>query len=151
MGYNLENRSCDTQYISEKKWESRLSGERYVPSSDSNQEFARPPIKPNKCKYFSKEMIKYINLQSALCPKCKELGITKRCSRDHLDIFHQIKINSIDEISDHLNKNSQKKVVNEWGKKVSRCKNRQEMIQAFKEIFEPNYNKIKRFFGLIKA
>ena len=62
-------------------------------------------------------MIKYINLQSALCPKCKELGITKRCSRDHLDILHQIKIDSIDEISDHLNKNSKKKVVNEWGKK----------------------------------
>ena len=33
----------------------------------------------------------------------------KKCSRDHLDIFHQIKINSIDEISDHLNKNSKKK------------------------------------------
>ena len=38
MDYNLENRSCHTQYISEKKWESRLIGERYVPSSDSNQE-----------------------------------------------------------------------------------------------------------------
>ena len=25
------------------------------------------------------------------------------------------------------------------------------MIQVFNEIFEPNYNKIKRFFGLIKA
>ena len=96
-------------------------------------------------------MVKYINLQSALCPKCKELGITKRCSQDHLDIFHQIKINSIDEISDHLKENSKKKVVNEWGKKVSKCKNRQEMIQVFHEIFEPNYNKIKRFFGLIKA
>jgi len=71
MGYNLENRSCHIQYISEKKWESRLVGERYVPSSDSNQEFARPPIKPYKCKYFSKKMVKYINLQSALCPKCK--------------------------------------------------------------------------------
>ena len=91
------------------------------------------------------------NLQSALCPKCKELGITKRCSRDHLDIFHQIKIDSINEISDHLKKNSPKKVINEWDKKVSKCKNRHEMIQHFNEIFEPNYNKMKRFFGLIKA
>jgi len=35
---------------------------------------------------FSKEKVKYINLQFALCPKCKELGIIKRCSWDHLII-----------------------------------------------------------------
>jgi len=37
MGYNLENKNCHTKYISEKKWDSRLVGERYVSSSDSNQ------------------------------------------------------------------------------------------------------------------
>jgi len=36
---------------------------------DPNKEIAVPLIKPNKCKYFSKEMIKYISLQTALCPK----------------------------------------------------------------------------------
>jgi len=40
----------------------------------------------------------------------QELDITKRCPRDNLGIFHQIKIDSIDEISDHLKKNSKKRL-----------------------------------------
>jgi len=36
-------------------------------------------------------------------------------------------------------------------KKVSKCKNIQEIFQVFNEVFGPNYNKIKSFFGLIKS
>ena len=150
MGYNLENRSCHTQYISEKKWESRLIGERYVPSSDSNQEFARL-LSPTSASISPKKWLNTSTYNLHFIQNAKNQVSQKDVLRDHLDIFHQIKINSIDEISDHLKKNSKKKIINEWDKKVSKCKNRQEMIQVFNEIFEPNYNKIKRFFGLIKS
>ena len=49
-----------------------------------------------------------------------------------------------------ISRKTPKTVINEWDKKVSKCKNRQKMIQVFNEIFKPIYNKIKRFLGLIK-
>ena len=146
MGYSLQARSKHIQYVSEKKWEFRLIGEQYFPTKDPNQELAWSPYKPNKCKYFSKDMIKFINLQCAICPTCKDQGITKRCSQEHLDTFHQVKIDSVDIIYDHLIKNSMKEVVNSKNKKVKKPKNRKEMIQTFHEIFDPNYYKIKSFF-----
>jgi len=146
MGYNLEDRSKQIQYISEKKWEYRVVGKKYSPNCDPEKELAVPPINLNKCKYFSKEMIKYINLQTALCPKCKEQGIIARCTRDHLDSLHHIKISSVNMIVEHLTKNSKKEVINERNQKVSKCKNRNEMIQIFNQILDPNYNKIKQFF-----
>ena len=65
-------------------------------------------------------MIKYINLQTALCPKCKEQGIIARSTKDHLDSFHHIKIDSVNNIIEHLTKNSKKEAINEWNQKVSK-------------------------------
>jgi len=48
------------------------------------------------------------SLSTTLHQKYKDLSVTKKCSRAHLGIFHQIKMDSIDEISDHLKKNSKK-------------------------------------------
>ena len=137
MGYNLESRSEHIQHVSEKKWEARLNGKQYM---------AKFPKKQNKCKYFSKEMVKYINLQTALCPKCKEQGIVKRCSSVHLDTSHHLKIDSVDFIFNYLQEHSKKVIVDESNRKVTKPKNRKEMIETFSEIFDPNYNKIKNFF-----
>ena len=146
MGYNLSSRSQYIHYISEKKWEYRLEGKIYSPKYDSNSEMAKLPLKPNKCKYFSKDMIKYINLQTALCPKCKELGINQRCTKDHLELTHHVQIESVDTIYNHLKNNSAKKILNEKNQIISKHKDREEMIQIFKEILDPNSKKIKQFF-----
>ena len=148
MGYNLEERSKYVEYISRKKWEHRLKGEKYSPYCDPNKELAIPPNKTNKCKYFSKEMIKYINLQTAICPKCKEINPTQICSGEHLETDHAIKIDSVDCIIDQLNQTSQKEVINKKNKKVKKYKTRDEMIQNFKDILDPNYRRIKQFFLL---
>ena len=148
MGYNLYKRSQHMHYISEKKWESRLKGEKYNPIEDHNKELACPTKITNKCKYFSKLMIKYINIQTALCPKCKEINILKRCTSDHLSTTHNIKTDSIYTIIDYLKNHSRKMVINERNQKVSQYKNRKEMIQLSEEILEHNYKKIKLFFSM---
>jgi len=50
---------------------SSSDGKRYSPNYAHDKEMAVPPIKPTRCKFFSKEMIKYINLQITLCPNPK--------------------------------------------------------------------------------
>jgi len=103
MGYNIQRRSQHIKYISEKKWESRLKGENYNPTKDPNKHLAVPPKNTNQCKYLSKTMIKYINIQTALCPKCKEQNLLRRCTQDHLETNHRIKIDSVSQILKHLN------------------------------------------------
>ena len=148
MGYNPQERSEYMKYVSEKKWESRCKGEKYSPKCDPNKKMAIPQNKPNKCKYFSKQMIKYINLQTAICPKCKETNPKQICTREHLETVHHVKIDSVESILDQLNQTSKKEVINKKDQKVKKCKNRNEMIQNFKDILDPNYKKIKQFFCL---
>lgn len=47
-------------------------------------------------------MIKYINMQTALCPKCKCNNITARCSREHLKKCHEFRIDDAHEIIDQM-------------------------------------------------
>ena len=145
MGYNLNERSKHVKYVSEKKWEARKMGKKYSPQCDPDKQFAIMPNKPNKCKYFSKEMIKYINLQTVQCPKCKQAEYQPRCSSKHLDTIHHVKIDSVNTILDRLNQTSKKEVVNKKNRKVKKCKNRIEMVQNFKDILDPNYRKLKQF------
>lgn len=147
MGYSLKERSEYLQYTSQKKWESRKNGQIYSIKKDSNRTHAKLTQKTNLCKYFTKEMVKYINMQTALCPKCKERDLTIRCSRDHLEKHHHIKIDSVNNIASHIKRNSQKEVLSDKNKKKKKNKNREEMIQTFKEYFDPNYKKLKMFFS----
>ena len=91
-------------------------------------------------------MVQYINLQTALCPKCKEQGIIKRCSSEHLDNFHQLTIDSVNTFFSYLQKHSKKITTDDYGNKITKPKNRKEMTELFKKIFEPNYDRLKKFF-----
>lgn len=52
----------------------------------------------NRCKGLPKGMIKFINMQTALCPIGKAREIRRQCSADHLNSYHQIKFQSSHEL-----------------------------------------------------
>ena len=102
MGYNLIKRSRQIQHISTRKWECRLKGETYERELDPNREISQTGKAASLCKNQPKMMIKYINIQTALCPKCKQEGIKTRCSRNHLKYSHKIEVKSIVAIMNKL-------------------------------------------------
>ena len=63
-------------------------------------------------------MIKYINMQTGICPRCKELNITRRCSKSHLEKYHNIKIGTVYEITENVHNFMKPKNVNKDKKKV---------------------------------
>jgi len=89
MGYDLSQRSKDLQETSEQKWKFREN-------RNSNEQPIIPQTKyikqTNLCKYQLKIMIKYINMQTSLCPKCEE---KYRCSKEHLKMAHSIEIEDL--------------------------------------------------------
>src|SRR5688572_22845061 len=56
----------------------------------------------NLCKYQPKAMIKYINMQTNLCPCCKANNIIIRCSQEHLENHHNYKIATVHEIIEQV-------------------------------------------------
>ena len=93
MGYNMEERSRMLSDISLQKWSCRVEGRLY--SKESSRDM---PPKLNMCKNQPKLMIKYINLQTALCTKCQSNNITVRCNKEHLEKFHGCSIDDVREI-----------------------------------------------------
>src|SRR5687768_624687 len=67
-------------------------------SEDSNLCHSLKSKTKNLCKNLPKSMIKYINLQTMLCPHCKIHGMNVRCSKNHLETVHHINIESTQEI-----------------------------------------------------
>ena len=95
MGYNIEERSQNLYSISFQKWECRKQGRTYSKTQSQTQEREE---KTNLCKNLPKSMIKYINMQTALCPKCKSNNIMTRCSKEHLENYHEFRIADVYEI-----------------------------------------------------
>ena len=108
MGYNIQERSRHLQHISEQKWYAREEGKIYDPFADPNKELAFPPKPKNICKYMPKLMVKYVNIQTILCPRCKEIGIISRCTRAHLGASHNVEIESVDCIAKNLGELAEK-------------------------------------------
>ena len=46
---------------------------------------------------------KYIDMQSTLCPVCKEREIITVCNREHLEKVHRIDIATVVELAENLN------------------------------------------------
>lgn len=108
MGYSIQERSQLLAYLSEQKWLHREKGAYYNPREDKN--FTPPDRKPNICKNQPKQMIKYINIQNALCPMCtkkdsindKTTLIVSKCSPKHLEQAHSIHIEPIENIIEEV-------------------------------------------------
>ena len=93
MGYNIKERSKEIQKISLQKWLCRKEGKLFEPTRDENRK-----LRSNLCKNQPRSMIKYINMQTALCSTCRNNNIITRCSQEHLENIHDQKIDSVQEI-----------------------------------------------------
>jgi len=90
MGYNLDERSRFLHYISEKKWLHRERNEMYNLKEDTQISGFMKAGPKNLCKNLPRIMVKYINMQTCLCPECNRNGIIVRCSKDHLETNHEV-------------------------------------------------------------
>lgn len=140
MGYNIEERSKFLRHISEKKWELRAKNEIYILKNDNN--INKPPRfrTQNLCKNLPKSMIKFINIQTCLCPHCQKKGINTRCSRKHLDNFHQVSIESTKNLIKKINE-----VINEKTEE-KKAKSRCTKLEIAESYIMNEMQKIKSFF-----
>ena len=143
MRYNLSTRSQELQEISKKKWNDRQSRS----NTENHRDDIRLRRKPeNWCKNQPKSMIKYINIQTSLCPKCQVNGSIKRCTNDHLTHFHNINTDSLETIISkiiEITKDQAKKKKNEENNRLSR----KSIVRIADELIKPNLEKIKNFLA----
>jgi len=145
MAYNIKERSEYLSYISEQKWLHRKRNEFYYRHEDENFESHRPQQLPNLCKNLPKSIIKYINLQTALCPQCKGNNITARLSKEHVAQNHDTEILSVHSIARQVRKFVKAK--------AKKRKNRREKISraAIQEyadsLIQTNIDKLKRLLN----
>jgi len=97
MGYNLDIRSSMMSIRAADKWRLRKEGCLYKPIESENVLRSC-----NLCKNQPKSMIKYINMQIALCARCKSNNVIVRCNKDHLEAKHGIVVDSVYEIADKV-------------------------------------------------
>ena len=150
MAYNIQDRSSLLTYLCEQKWQYRLRGLYYAPDQDPNLE--RPKRMPNVCKNQPKAMIKYINMQTALCPACSRAKNNKtpvtakaRCSPDHLRQLHNIKIDSISSIMKEVKRLTETQKHN---KKNKNKLTRKQILQMAESLIEPHISRLKAFLSL---
>ena len=142
MGYNMNLRSTSLLEISELKWYKRENR-----NSTIHPLIERPKVekKFNLCKFQSKIMVKYINMQISLCPKCKEIH---RCSKEHLKNAHSIEIKDIYDFSESIqgfikmNKKDKKQKQN----KPAKLK-RNEILNYVNNLIQPDVETLKVFLN----
>ncbi|MBC7088764.1 MAG: hypothetical protein H5T96_09920, partial [Tissierellales bacterium] len=146
MGYNIDERSKELKYISEQKWRCR---EEHTTFEQKNDEYLRTlkKLKPeNWCKNQPKLMIKYINIQTALCPKCKANEIKARCSVSHLERKHNIQADSIEKITTTIMKLTDKEAKKKREDKTKLT--RSFIVKRAEELIKPNLEKLKNFLNV---
>lgn len=142
MAYNIEKRSNYLQYTANQKWLFREKGQLYLQNEDA-KEIARPTWPENICKNQPKLMIKYLNMQTSLCPRCKLVGHIARCSQTHLQSTHQIHIDSpyilaskvLHLTKTQLHKNNEIKLT------------RKALLNYAEKLIQPNMLKLKTFLN----
>ena len=144
MGYSAQKRGAYLAYTSEQKWQRRQRGEMYRPWEDF--ELVDDGLFPNLCKNQPKVMIKYINMQTTLCPTCLRYDQLKaRCSVDHLQKSHNIQIESVRTI---IQKVKQLTKSQESKKNGQPKMNRNEILKYAEGLIQPNLDKLKGFLSL---
>ena len=156
MAYQIQERSSSLAFISEEKWRSREKGEMFKLGKCKGLEHHVPEPLPNICKNQPKLMIKYINMQTALCPVCLNQPqangatgtIRARCSPEHLQKCHNIHIESVSSITQEVMKLTKAEEKKRWDplKMV-----RNEILSYAEDLIEPNINKIKAFLNQKKT
>ena len=99
MGYDPKERSKHLYNISQKRWGGRIQKD---PNSLGNELRNQKTIQggpKNLCKYMPKSMVRYLNMLTSLCPKCKD---KHRCSQEHLLKYHKITVITAYDMSEQI-------------------------------------------------
>jgi len=142
MGYNMNQRSTSLLEISELKWYQRENR-----NSTIQPLIERPKAekKFNLCKFQSKIMVKYINMQTSLCPNCKEIH---RCSKDHLKNAHSIEIKDIYEFSESIQEFLKMNKINKKQKQNKPAKlKRNEILNYVNNLIQPDVETLQVFLN----
>lgn len=146
MGYDLSERSKSVQHISEQKWIHRC--ERRIYRQNQDLFLKELDIKNKKainlCKNMPKSMVKYLNMQTCLCPDCKRNGTINRCSVNHMMEKHNIKLDTIHEIVED-SKNEEEDLSIEEGKERP---SRNKVLNLNEKLIEKNVLKMNRFLSI---
>jgi len=148
MGYDLQKRSAVLYDVAVDKWQQRFKSTQIVnlQSHTKTDGVSRSTKEINLCKYQPKEMVKCINMQSSLCPKCQASNITHQRTINHLKTQHNIQIQSIQEMVEGRERMLKPRVRNEKEKTDKKVKvSRKEKVAAATKILEPNLLKLKSF------
>jgi hypothetical protein len=145
MTYDLESRSQYIQYVSTQKWSQCLRGEMYYQRYDSNN-MAKLKRPINLCKNQPKAMIKYINMQTIPCPRCKTKGIIVRCSDQHLRSRHDIVIRSVRTIMEKIVKLHKAEEAKK--QKEKKKLTRKQMVGFAERMIQSDLAKLKHFLNL---
>ena len=90
-------------------------------------------------------MIKYINMQTALCARCKADKVITRCNKEHLERIHGYRIDSIHEVVEKVSsfvKDDRKKKRKQKDVKIPYLK-RKEIMEFADSLIQTNMRKIK--------
>lgn len=142
MGYNADERSRDMYTVSSQKWICRKEGKIYEKETLQIRKKT-----PNLCKYQPKAMIKYINMQTSLCPECKRNDVTIRCSREHLEKCHNIRIADEYEIISKVTDFRESQRRNNRSKENPVLLKRGTLLEFAESLIEPNIEKLKTFLN----
>ena len=145
MAYNIDKRSRQLQHTSYQKWIFRTRGQMYDYNLDPDDDLARPNPLPNLCKNQPKSMIKYINMQTSLCPTCKTMNIITRCSKEHLEKSHNIKIDAAEEIMKKVTDLTKKAQTRRKEHNDETSLTRKILVEYADNLIQPNLKKLKDF------
>jgi len=85
-----------------------------------------------------KSMVKYLNMLTSLCPKCKD---KHRCWQEHLLKYHKIKIMITYDISEEMLKYQKSK----QSKKIKLT--RTDIMNYVNNLLQPNLDELKEYLN----
>ena len=141
IGYNLNERSNELHQTSFERWNYRKAGMRFT-SGLKEEELS------NLCKNQPKSMIKYINMQTCLCPVCKDQNIVARCSKEHLESTHNYTIASVHEIALKVLDLTKKQKNKQTRKNKTTLMLRENIVEYADKLIQPNLEKLKCFLDI---
>jgi len=134
MDYDLNERSKYLYDISQKRWKTRARKEIQNVGNEVGNIKSSQENPQNLCKYMPKSMIKYLNMLTSLCPKCKD---KHRCSPEHLLKYHKIKIMTAYDVSEDILKYQK-------ARKSKKMKlTRADILNYVNNLIQPNLDKLK--------
>lgn len=108
-------------------------------------EKSKQPI--NLCRGQPKSMIKYINMQTSLCPKCKTSNLIRRCSKAHLETCHNVQIDDVYVIMRQVSEFSRVQNQKSNQKRQNNRPSRKDIIEYAEKLIHGSLDKLRHFLA----